>query len=85
MAELDLPHSCIPSGLSLVVMSRGYSLVAVHRFLLVVASLVAEHGLWALRLQQLWRLGLAALQHVGSSQTRDQTHVCCISRWILNR
>ena len=26
-----------------------------------------------------------ALCHVGSSQTRDQTHVPCIGRWIPNR
>ena len=32
-------------GLSLVVASRGYSLVAVCRLLIAVASLVAEHGL----------------------------------------
>ena len=29
-------------------------------------------------------MGLVALQHVGSSQTRDQTRVPCIGRWILN-
>ena len=34
--------------------------------------------------QQLWRTGLVALQHVGSSQTRAQTHVPCIGRRILN-
>ena len=38
---------------SLVTMSKGYSLVAVHGFLTVVASLAAEHGIssyvaWAL-------------------------------------
>ena len=27
--------------------------------------------------------GLAALQHVESSRTRDRTHVPCIGRWIL--
>ena len=32
-------------GLSLVVESRGYSLVVVHGLLIAVASLVAEHGL----------------------------------------
>ena len=41
-------------------------------------------GMWAPRLQspgsraqvpQLWSIGLVALQHVGSSQTRDQTHL----------
>ena len=46
-------------------------------------------------LQQLWLVGsraqaqesytgLGALQHVGSSRTRDWTHVPCIGRWILN-
>ena len=30
------------------------------------------------------RVCLVALWHVGSSQTRDQTHVPCIGRWILN-
>ena len=29
------------------------------------------------------RMGLAALQHVVSSQTRDQTHFSCIGRQIL--
>ena len=31
----------------------------------------------------LWRMGSVALQHVGSSQTRDQTHVSYIGRQIL--
>ena len=34
--------------------------------------------------QQLWRTGLVALQHAVSSQTRAQTCVPCIGRWILN-
>ena len=29
-------------------------------------------------------MGLVAPWHVGSSQTRDQTCVPCIGRWILN-
>ena len=33
--------------------------------------------------QQLWHTGLAALQHVESSLTRDRTHVPCIVRQIL--
>ena len=33
--------------------------------------------------QQLWRTRSVALQHVGSSRTRDQTRVPCIGRWIL--
>jgi len=32
-------------GFYLVVASRGYSLVVVHRLLIAVASLVAAHGL----------------------------------------
>ena len=40
--------------------------------------LVAEH-----RLQWLWYTGSAALWHVASSQTRDQTCVSCIGRQIL--
>ena len=33
-------------GLSLVAASRGYSLVATHRLLIAVASLVVEHRVW---------------------------------------
>ena len=33
------------SGLSLVAVSRSYSVLAGHSFLIVVASLVAEHRL----------------------------------------
>ena len=36
---------CAKSEISLVVMSRGYSLVAVPRLLIVVASIVGEHRL----------------------------------------
>ena len=38
--------------------------------------------MWA---QWPWSMGLVALWHVESSQTRDQTSVPCIARWILNR
>ena len=34
--------------------------------------------------QQLWRMGLVAPRHVGSSRTRARTHVPHIGRWILN-
>ena len=33
--------------------------------------------------QELWCMGLVALQHVESSQIRDWTHVPSIGRWIL--
>ena len=36
------------------------------------------------RAQELWRRGLVAPLHVGSSRTRDRTHVLCITRRILN-
>ena len=38
-------------GFSLVVAKRGVSLLAVLRLLFAVASLMAERGLWACRLQ----------------------------------
>ena len=38
-------------GLSLVAASRGYSFVVVRGVLIVVASLVAEYGLYVRRLQ----------------------------------
>ena len=75
---------------------RGLLFVAVHRLLIGVASLVAEHRLQAPGLQQLWhmgsrvqdqqlwRTGLVAPQHVGSSRTRAQTRVPCIGRQIPN-
>ena len=74
------------------------SLVVEHSLLGTRASVVAAHGLsscgvWApgcvgfhscsTQLQQLWRMGLVAPQHVESSRTRDRTHVTCIGRWIL--
>ena len=36
---------CAVCGLSLAVAIRGYSLVVIHGLLIVVSSLVAEHGL----------------------------------------
>ena len=56
---------------------QGLLFIVVCRPLIVMASLVAEHGLEAHRL-------MAALQHVGSSWTRDWTHVPSLSRQILN-
>ena len=48
----------------------------------VVASLVVEPD--SREAQQLWRVGLVALQHVESPQIRDRTQVSCIGRWILS-
>ena len=49
---------------------------------IAVASLV-EHKLYSVG-SVVVQTGLAALQHVGSSWTRDQICVPCNSRWILN-
>ena len=93
LAVLGL-HCCVQAFSSCG--EQGLLFVAVCRLLIAVASFVVDHGLQArglqqLRLagsraqvQQLWRTGLVALWHVGSSQTRAQTHVTCIGRWILN-
>ena len=64
----------------------GLSLVAVCRLLIGWGSCGARAlgfsscSTWA---QYLWYLGLIALQHVDSSQTRDQTRVPCIGRQVL--
>ena len=58
-------------GLSLVVASRGYSLFPCEGFSSWWHLLLPSMGLRALGLQQLWRLGLVVLWHVGSSCTRD--------------
>ena len=71
--------------LSLVTVIGGYSLIVVHGLLIAVASLVAGHIFQGSQAWQLWHMGLVALWHVGSSQTRDQTHVPCIGRQILNQ
>ena len=88
--------SSLLRGLSLVASVRGYSLIAESGLLIVVASLLAEHGLQGslaqvaellpgcrAQAQQLWHTGLVTLRHVGSSQIRDQNCVSCTGRWIL--
>ena len=60
--------------------ARRLSLVAVRGLLIAVASL-GEDGAQA---QWLWGTGSVAPWRVGSSQTRDGTHVCCISSQILS-
>ena len=75
--------------------SGDYPMVVVCRLLIVAASLVEEHelsGAWAsviavlgsaVQAQQLWCTGLIAPWYVGSSPTRDGTHISCIGRQIL--
>ena len=57
---------------------RDCSLAAVHGLLMAVISPIMKHGLSGTA-QQLKRMGLDAPQHVGSSQTRDQT--LCPLHW----
>ena len=59
------------SRLSLVAASRGYCLVVAGRLLIVVASLMVEHGLpdfssCCTHAQEFWRTGLAVPLHGGS-------------------
>ena len=82
-------------GLSLVAVSRGYSLLRCAGFSLR-QLLVAERGLQARRLlqlwlagsraqgQQFWCMGLVAPRYVGSSRSRARTRVPCVGRRILN-
>ena len=67
---------------------------AAHGLVAAAASLVVQRGLWGLRTSvvvvpglsaqawELWHMGLAALQHVGSSQISGQACVFCVGRWI---
>ena len=84
---------CCCPGFSLVAAREGYSLVVVCRLFVAVASIVAGHRLgWecsscdsqALE-HRLCNCGidLVVPQHVGSSQTRDQTCDSCTGRQIL--
>ena len=76
---------------SLVVESRGHSLVVARGFLIAVAYCCGVQalglagfsscGMWA---QQLWCTGSVAPRHVGSSQTRDQICVPCIATQTPN-
>ena len=65
-------------GLSLVVASRGYSLIALPGLLLWSTGSRVRQFQW------LWHTGLVTSQHVESSRTRDRTHVADTDRWVLN-
>ena len=61
----------------------GAALAAVCGLRVAVVALVAEHEPCA-QAKELRCTGWVALQHVGSSWTRDWTCVSCIGRQILN-
>ena len=52
--------------------------------LIVVVSLAALGGLQGTWASVVAHMGLVAPWHVESSRTRDQIHVPCTGRWILN-
>ena len=68
--------------------AHGLSLVAVSRWWLLLlqstGSRRADFSSCGTQAQQLWRMGLVAPRHVGSSQTKARTRVPCLGRWILN-
>ena len=73
-------------GLSLAAVSGGYSClqyadVSSQWLLLLQSTGFRSHGSQALKL---WRTGLVALRHVGSSQSREGTLVSCTGRRIPN-
>ena len=70
-------------GFFLVVATWGHSSLPCVGFSLQWLLLLPSMGSKAHRRQYLWRTGLVALQHVGSSWTRDRTCDSCIGRWIL--
>ena len=77
--------------LSLVVVSRGYSSLWCAGFSLWWLLLLRSTGSWCAGFsscgtwaQFLWRMGLVAPQHLGSSRTRARIRVPCIGRQILN-
>ena len=70
--------------LSLVAVSGAYFSLRCAGFSLEWLLFSQILGSRACRLQQLWCMGLVALWHVGSSWTRDRTHVPCIGGQILN-
>ena len=80
---LTVLHLRCCSGFFLVVVNWGCSSLQCTGFSLQWLLLLPSTGSKAHRLQYLWRTGLVALQHVGSSWTRDRTCDSCIDRWIL--
>ena len=69
--------SCYSAGFSLVAASGGYSLGggASHCWGFLLRSVASRA-----QAQWLWPMGLVVPWHVGSSHSRDGTHVACIGR-----
>ena len=72
------------AGFSLVSETGSYSLIVVCGLLITVASPVVEYRLQGGWAQELCSLkSLVAPRHVGSSKTKEETHVSWIGRQIL--
>ena len=71
---LALLRLCCCIGACFSCSKRGLLFAEVHGLLIAVASRCRA---WPLRawVSVVWHMGLVPLQHVGSSWTRDQTHV----------
>ena len=67
-------------GFSLVMVSRGHSLVAMCRLLIVVAALVAEHGLQGARASGALAHGLKSC----SSRAVEHRLNSCARAWLLH-
>ena len=76
----------VAQAVSLAVVSRGNALVVVHVFLIVVASLVAEHRLQSMQALAVAALGLVVvaprLQNTGSVAAAHQLR-CPVAHGIL--
>ena len=75
-----LGFCCCSWASSIVSATRGYSLVAGPGLLISVKSI----GSQVLGLYYLWSAGSAAVRHMGSSQTRNQTDVPGTGRGTLD-
>ena len=75
----DLYTSCSALYMGACLCQRSsISTLKIYVLYCVCGSRVVEFGA-----QWLWCMGLVAPQHVGSSQTRDRTHVFSIAKQIL--
>ena len=86
----SVAQSCVQAALGLHCRSRAFSSCG-HWFHTVVVSLVVEEKVWHMGFrscgtwaQQLLCMGLSASQPVGSSWTRDQTHIPYIDRRVVH-
>ena len=81
--KTNCSDSSLLHGNSLVSESGDYSLDMVSGLLIAMASLVADHGIYGLRPQFLWPIGLVALKIWKLPKPRVQ-HVSCTRRQISN-